>query len=80
MKKAKPSSLEYHNIKGPKRTRLIQERKNKNLTQKELAKLLNTSKATVGFLENGRTKPSLELSLKIEQVFNQPFEILFPDL
>lgn len=80
MNQLKPPSLEFHNIKGLKRTRLIQERKKMGITQKELAKLLNTSKATVSFLENGRMKPSLELSLKIEQFFNQPFEILFPDL
>lgn len=80
MKKSKPPSLEYHNIKGSKRNRLIQERKKLGLTQKELAELLNTSKSTIGHLENGRIKPGLDISMRIEQVFDEPFEVLFPDL
>ncbi len=67
MKKAKQPSLEYHNIKGPKRTRLIQERKKKKLSQKELAKIIGCSEATISHLENGRMKPGLEISLALQE-------------
>lgn len=76
----KPSSLEYHSLKGAKRTRLIQERKKLGLTQKELAKKLGCSVSTIAHLESGRMKPGLEISMKLEQLFGQPYEIIFPDL
>lgn len=80
MKKSKLPSLEYHSIKGPKRTRLIQERKKKKLSQKELAKIIGCSEATISYLENGRLKPGLEISLTLQEIFNVEFEEIFPDL
>lgn len=80
MNQTKPSSLEFHSIKGPKRTRLIEERKKKKLTQKELAKELGVSASLIGFIENGRTKPGLELSLALQEYFGLDYEDLFPDL
>ncbi len=53
--------MEWRNIKGLKRNRLILERKRKGLTQGELAKLLGVSTSVVSHLENGRVKPSLEV-------------------
>lgn len=75
-------SIEWHNVKfkGPKRVRLIQERKKRNLTQKELASIIGVSASTITHLENGRTKPGLELSLRLQELFELPYEILFPDL
>ncbi|MFC4661698.1 helix-turn-helix transcriptional regulator [Oceanobacillus aidingensis] len=80
MKKSKPPSLEYHSIKGPKRTRLIQERKKKKLSQKELAKIIGCSEATISYLENGRMKPGLEISLSLQEIFDLNYEEIFPDL
>jgi len=60
-KKPKSPSMEWRNIKGLKRNRLILERKRKGLTQGELAKLLGVSTSVVSHLENGRVKPSLEV-------------------
>ena len=70
----------FRDIKGAKRQRLITERKQRGLTQGELAALLGCSVATVSHLETGRVKPNLEISLGLETLFGLPFEILFPDL
>lgn len=70
----------YRDIKGPKRLRLIEERKRRGLTQRQLAEVLGCSVAMVSHLENGRVKPNLELSLGLETLFELPYEILFPDL
>lgn len=80
MNKSKPPSLEYHSIKGPKRIRLIQERKKKKLSQKDLAKIIGCSEATISNLENGRMKPGLEISLALQEIFNVEYEEIFPDL
>lgn len=76
-----PPSLDWHNtkIKGAKRTRLIEERKKKSLTQKALAEKIGVSAATINHLENGRTKPSLMVSMSLQECFGLDDEILFPD-
>ena len=82
-KSSKQSNLissEYRNVKGSKRERLIAERKRAGLTQTQLAKKLGCSTATISHLELGRVKPGLDISLGLESYFQQPFEILFPDL
>jgi putative transcriptional regulator len=73
-------SQDFLNLKGPKRERLILERKAKGLTQGQLAEFIGCSAATVSHLELGRMKPSLELSLELVMPFGLPFEILLPDL
>ncbi|WP_199171857.1 helix-turn-helix transcriptional regulator [Sporosarcina sp. P13] len=73
-------SNEYRNLKGSRRERLIAERKKAGLTQTQLAKKLGCSTATISHLELGRVKPGLDISLGLESYFQQPFEILFPDL
>ncbi|WP_342537299.1 helix-turn-helix transcriptional regulator [Sporosarcina sp. FSL K6-3508] len=73
-------SMEYRNLKGSKRERLIAERKRAGLTQTQLAKKLGCSTATISHLELGRVKPGLDISLGLESYFKRPFEILFPDL
>lgn len=75
-----PISSEYRNLKGARRERLITERKRAGLTQTQVAKKLGCSTATISHLELGRIKPGIDISLGLEQLFEQPFEILFPDL
>lgn len=74
-----PPSLEWQNIKGSKRSRLIQERKKRNLTQKELASIIGVSPSTISFLENGRMNPGLEVSIGLQELFNLEYETLFPE-
>jgi len=76
----KTPSSEWSNVKGAKRTRLITERKKLKLTQAQLADQVGVSTSAIGLLESSRMKPGFELSLRLQEFFNQPFEILFPDL
>ena len=52
-------------------------RKEKEITQKELANALEVSRQTVGSLENGRYNPSIILAFKIARFFNLSIEEIF---
>lgn len=78
-KKVYPSQ-EFQNLKGPKRERMIAERKKRGLTQGQLGKSVGCSAALISHLELGRAKPNVDLSLLLEQVLETPFFELFPDL
>jgi len=73
-------SKEFANLKGPKRERLIAERKAKGLSQAQLGKLVGCSTAMISHLEVGRANPSIEISMQLEVVLETPFFELFPDL
>ncbi|BAQ11353.1 hypothetical protein OXB_2882 [Bacillus sp. OxB-1] len=79
-KRSRLDSNEYKNIKGTKRVRLIAERKKAGLTQAQLAEKIGCSTATISHLELGRMNPGLNISLGLERLFQQPYEVLFPDL
>lgn len=51
-------------------------RTSKNMTQQELAELLNVSKQTVGGWERGRTEPSISTLKKIANIFNVSVDTL----
>jgi len=52
-------------------------RKQKGLTQKDLAKLLEVSRQTVISIEKERRDPSLELAFKISRTFEKPVRKIF---
>ena len=52
-------------------------RKEKNMTQRELAEILNISHGAVGMYEVGLRTPSLEMARKIAGVFNISTDQLF---
>jgi len=52
-------------------------RKNRNMTQEELADKLEVSRQTISSLENGRYNPSILLAFKIAQLFNVLIEDIF---
>lgn len=52
-------------------------RAERGLTRKALADLVDVNPQTIGFLERGDYKPSLELAFKIARVFDVPVEIVF---
>lgn len=74
-----PPSKEWFGIKGPKRERLVTERKKMKLKQSELAKMVGVSPAYISCLENGRCDPGLEVSIELQELFQLPDHILFPD-
>jgi DNA-binding XRE family transcriptional regulator len=47
------------------------------LTRKALADKVGVNPQTIGFLERGDYNPSLELALKVAEVFKVPVELLF---
>ncbi|MDY2794865.1 MAG: helix-turn-helix transcriptional regulator [Peptostreptococcus porci] len=59
------------------KNRLEEIRKEKGITQEQLANALEVSRQTVGSLENGRYNPSIILAFKIARFFNLSIEEVF---
>jgi putative transcriptional regulator len=53
------------------------ERAKKNITQAELAKILNVSRLTIHSIEAGKFNPSVLIVLKMARYFKIPVEELF---
>ena len=49
----------------------------KNITQAELAELIQVSRQTINTIESGRYVPSTVLALKMAKVFGVPVEEIF---
>jgi len=47
------------------------------MSRKDLASKVGVNPQTIGFLERGDYNPSLELALRVSQVFKVPIEVLF---
>ena len=52
-------------------------RKEKKITQTELANILEVSRQTISSLENGRYNPSVILAFKIAKYFGMSIEDIF---
>ena len=48
-----------------------------NLTQENLARMVNVRRETIVFLEKGKYNPSLKLAYDLSKVFNVSIEELF---
>lgn len=59
------------------RVNLINRRKQKKLTQQEMADLLEISRSTYGGYELGNWNPPLEIAVKIKQILNYKNDDLF---
>ncbi|MCL1882717.1 MAG: helix-turn-helix transcriptional regulator [Defluviitaleaceae bacterium] len=59
------------------RNRLEELRKQRDITQEELATALEVSRQTIGSLENGRYNPSIILAIRIGRYFGLPVEEIF---
>lgn len=59
------------------KNRLEEIRKQRGMTQEELADKLDVSRQTIGSLENGRYNPSIILAFKIAKLFDVRIEDLF---
>lgn len=59
------------------KNRLEQIRKEKRITQEELANVLEVSRQTIGSIENGRYNPSIILAFKIARFFDLTIEEIF---
>ena len=58
-------------------TNLKEYRKAKKISQQELAQLVGVRRETIIHLENNRYNPSLEMALKIAEIFDCHVEELF---
>lgn len=52
-------------------------RAERGVSRRELAKAVGVNNQTIGYLERGDYKPSLELAMKIAAYFAAPIELLF---
>lgn len=52
-------------------------RKEKNITQDDLALNIGVSRQTIISIESGKYNPSLELAFKIAKIFNKAIEEIF---
>ncbi len=52
-------------------------RMEKNLTQEDLARILEVSRQTISSLEQGRYDPSIQLAFKIARYFDKYIEDIF---
>lgn len=59
------------------KNKLEEIRKEKGITQEELADALEVSRQTISSLENGRYNPSIILAFKISRYFNLSIEEIF---
>ncbi len=59
------------------KTRMHEFRKEKKLSQAELADLVGVRRETIGKLENGKYNPSLKLAMDIANVFGTTVEHVF---
>ena len=59
------------------KNKLEEIRKERGITQEDLAKILEVSRQTVGSLENGRYNPSIILAFKIARFFEMAIEDIF---
>lgn len=59
------------------KTRISELRKEFNIKQDELAKLVRVRRETIVHLENGRYNPSLKLSMDIAKIFGKSVEEVF---
>ena len=57
--------------------RLAVLRADRGLTRQQLADALDINYQTVGFLERGDYAPSLELAMRISELFHLPVEAIF---
>jgi len=57
--------------------RIAMFRADAGISRRELADAVGVNPQTIGFLERGDYKPSLELALAMAKVFSVPVEMLF---
>lgn len=59
------------------KNKLEELRKERGITQEELAEVLEVSRQTIGSLEKGRYNPSIILAFKIARYFDKSIEEIF---
>jgi putative transcriptional regulator len=71
------SSLESDDFVTSLYNRIALFRAERGVSRRELAEAVGVNNQTIGYLERGDYKPSLELAMKIAAYFDVPIELLF---
>jgi putative transcriptional regulator len=64
-------------MREPARMKLKLARIEKNLTQQELAELVEVTRQTIGLIEKGNYNPTLNLCIKIAKALDRTLDDLF---
>jgi len=64
-------------MKPPMRMKLKLARVENNLSQQELADIVNVSRQTIGLIEKGGYNPTLSLCIRIAKALNKTLDTLF---
>ena len=64
-------------MKPPQRMKLKLARIEKNLTQQDLAQLVDVTRQTIGLIEKGDYNPTLKLCINIAKVLDRTLDQLF---
>jgi putative transcriptional regulator len=64
-------------MKPPMRMKLKLARVENNLSQQELADIVNVSRQTIGLIEKGGYNPTLSLCTRIAKALNKTLDTLF---
>ena len=64
-------------MKAPARMKLKLARVENNLSQQELADIVNVSRQTIGLIEKGGYNPTLSLCIRIAKALNKTLDTLF---
>jgi putative transcriptional regulator len=64
-------------MKAPTRMKLKLARVENNLSQQELADIVNVSRQTIGLIEKGGYNPTLSLCIRIAKALNKTLDTLF---
>lgn len=72
-----PNTPKDRREEGAMKNRLEALRKQRGISQEQLADALEVSRQTIGSLENGRYNPSILLAFKIAHYFDLPIEEIF---
>lgn len=71
------NSFKSHNVCLNLYNRIAVFRAERGVSRRQLAEAVGVNNQTIGYLERGDYKPSLELAMKIARYFEVPVEMLF---
>lgn len=69
--------MHVDNVSEEMYNRIALFRTERAMSRRTLAEAVDVNPQTIGYLERGDYKPSLELAMKIAAVFDVPVELLF---
>ncbi len=61
----------------PIKNRVRDLRRFRGMTQQELGDAVGVSRASINYIENGESQPSLDLAFRLAGYFNKPIEDIF---